>query len=62
MLKVGVKRMWILISLFLLGAALVLFVIAARANPVEPWRGKLCCVAFACWVASEIIVRYPLMK
>jgi hypothetical protein len=48
-----------MISLILLVFALVLFCIAAAVNPVEPWRGKLCCIAFACWVGAEIIARLP---
>lgn len=48
-----------MVSLILLVFALVLFCIAAAVNPVEPWRGKLCCVAFACWVGAEIVSRIP---
>jgi hypothetical protein len=47
------------ISLILLVFAFVLFAIAAMVNPIEPWRGKLCCIAFACWVAAELFTRIP---
>ena len=39
-----------MVSLILLIFALVLFVIAGVVNPVDPWRGKLCCFGLACWV------------
>ena len=48
-----------MLTLILLVFALVLFCIAAFVNPVDPWRGKLCCIALACWVASELIARLP---
>jgi hypothetical protein len=48
-----------MLSLMLLIAAFVLFLIAALAYPAEPWRGKLTCIAFACWVAAEIVFRIP---
>ena len=48
-----------MLTLILLVFALVLFCIAAFVNPVEPWRGKLCCIAFACWVASELVKGIP---
>jgi hypothetical protein len=47
------------ISLILLIFAFVLFSISAFVNPVEPWRGKLCCIALACWVLAEIVLRIP---
>jgi apolipoprotein N-acyltransferase len=48
-----------MLTMILLVFALVLFCIAAFVNPVEPWRGKLCCIAFACWVASELVKGIP---
>jgi hypothetical protein len=48
-----------MLSLILLIFALVLFCIAAAVQPAEPWRGKLCCIAFACWVAAEVVTRIP---
>jgi uncharacterized membrane-anchored protein YjiN (DUF445 family) len=51
-----------MLSLILLIFALVLFLISAFVNPVDPWRGKLCCIAFACWVGAELISRVPLLK
>jgi hypothetical protein len=48
-----------MVSLILLIGAFVLFLIAAYAYPAEPTRSKLCCIAFACWVAAEIVLRIP---
>ena len=44
-----------MLSLILLVFALVLFIIAALVNPVDPWRGRLLCYGLACWVGAEIV-------
>lgn len=51
-----------MLSLILLIFGLVLFLISAFAVPAEPWRSKLCCIAFACWIGAEILGRVPLLK
>jgi hypothetical protein len=45
-----------MLSLILRVFALVLFLIAAFVNPVDPWRGRLMCVGLACWVGADILV------
>ena len=39
-----------MLSLFLLVFALVLFLIGAFVNPVDPWRGKLLCLGLVCLI------------
>lgn len=46
-----------MLGLILLVFALVLLVVSAVVNPVEPWRGKLALAGLACWVAAEIVAR-----
>jgi hypothetical protein len=46
-----------MLSLILLVFALVLFLIAAFVNPVEPWRGKLLCFGLACMAGAELVGR-----
>jgi hypothetical protein len=38
-----------MLSLVLLIFGLVLFLISAFVNPVDPWRGKLCCLRLLGW-------------
>lgn len=52
-----------MLSLILLVFALVLFLVAAFVNPVDPWRGKLLCLGLACMAGAEIVVRgAPLLR
>jgi hypothetical protein len=53
-----------MLPLILLVFAFVLFVIAAFVRPEpEPWRGRLICFGFACWVLSEILAHgAPLLR
>jgi hypothetical protein len=46
-----------MLSLILLVFALVLFVVGAFANPVDPWRGRLLCLGLACMAGAEIVSR-----
>ena len=48
-----------MISLILLVFALVLAIIASVVNPVEPWRGRLGCLALACYFGSELAKAIP---
>ena len=50
-----------MLSLILLVFALVLFLIGAFVNPVDPWRGRLLCIGLACIAGAEIVARTPLL-
>lgn len=51
-----------MLSLVLLVFALVLFVVGAAVNPVDPWRGRLLCLGLACMAGAEIVSRVPLLR
>jgi hypothetical protein len=44
-----------MLSLILLVFALVLFLIGAFVNPVDPWRGRLLCLGLACMAGAELV-------
>jgi len=49
-----------MLSLILLVFAFVLFVVAGFANlPDPPWKTRLVCVGFACWVLAELLKTGP---
>ena len=48
-----------MLSMILLVFALVLFVIGAFANPVDPWRGRLLCLGLACMAGAELVSHVP---
>lgn len=43
-----------MLSTILMVFALVLFLIAAMVNPVEPWRGRLLCFGLACMAGATL--------
>ena len=51
-----------MLSLLLLVFALVLFVIGAFVNPVDPWRGRLLCLGLACIAGADIVSHVPLLR
>ena len=51
-----------MLALVLIVFALVLAVIAGVVNPVDPWRGRLICFAFACFFAAELVKSIPLLR
>ena len=52
-----------MLSLILLVFALVLFVIGAFVNPVDPWRGRrLLCLGLACIAGAEILRQAVTLK
>jgi hypothetical protein len=48
-----------MLSLILLVFALVLFIISAFVNPVDPWRGRLVCFGLACAVGAALAAFGP---
>jgi hypothetical protein len=51
-----------MLSLILLVFALVLFVVGAFVNPVDPWRGRLLCLGLACLAGAEILRQAVTLK
>jgi hypothetical protein len=50
-----------MLSVILLVFALVLFVIGAFVNPVDPWRGRLLCLGLACLAGAELVSHVPML-
>ncbi len=44
-----------MITAFLLLLAVVLALVGAFVNPAEPSRGKLLCIAVACFAAADLL-------